>query len=72
MKQLSSPLTGAVCDDPDCDCGYIPRQPGTPQDEIILKIYKDQALAERAAYQRKALWCSLLTMILSIPALLGA
>lgn len=71
MKMLTDPLAGD-CDDPDCDCGYATRKLGTPQDEAILKLYEEQAQAERAAYEKRALWCSLFTMILSIPALLGA
>jgi len=68
---LQDPLS-QDCDDPLCDCGYATRKLGTPQDEAILKLYESVHTKERAAYQRRALWCSLFTMVLSIPALLGA
>jgi len=75
MKVLSEPINtneedDLNCDDPDCQCSYQQRKIGTPQDQAVLRLYLKNA--ENQRHQKRALWCSLLTMAFSIPALLGA
>lgn len=71
-RLLSSHLISeSACGDASCKCGYVPRQIGSQRDKFVLKEYQSAMQRNINRAQRRELMCSILALLLSIPALIG-
>ena len=67
----NSMMSENSCGDASCKCGYVPRQIGSKRDEFVLKEYESALKRNINRAQRRELMCSILALLLSIPALIG-